>query len=208
MACKGKNQAFLWAEQTTEYKQCFEVCNRQCKQRDKQERGLPYYVNWHDYANLSQVIPAEDLFLFSYHFEDCFGLFHQAHVYCVHLNEQTWPQAWKLSSESLFQQHDNLSKETFLIKVKYEVKGNCWWLMLVKKQRKRRILKATFLVKSSSWFSILETVYILIPHQHKIKRSTWIERRWCTLHLYSRSFERWQPMKMLKLTAEFPGIRL
>lgn len=127
MACKGKNQVLFWSEQTTEYKQCFEVRNRyKCKQRDKQERDLPNYVNWHNYANVSQVIPAEDLSLISYHFEDCFELFHQAHVYYVHLNEQTWPQAWKLSSESLFQQHDNLSKERFLIKLKYEVKGNCW----------------------------------------------------------------------------------
>lgn len=70
------------------------------------------------FANLSQVIPAADLSLISYHFEDCFGLFHQAHVYHVHLNEQTWPQAWKLSNESLFQQRDNLSKERILIEVK------------------------------------------------------------------------------------------
>lgn len=85
--------------------------------------------------------------------------------------------------------------------------------MLVKKYRKRSILKAAFLylwVKKnpSSWLSILETVYILIPHQQKIKISTWNQRRLCMLHLYSRFFRRWQPMKMLKATTEFPGRRL
>lgn len=99
---------------------------QQMMQKEKQERDLPCYVNWYTYANLSQVIPAEELSLNSYHFEDCFGLFHQAHVYYVHLNEQTWPQAWKLSNESLFQQRDNLGKEIILIEVKYKVKGNCW----------------------------------------------------------------------------------
>lgn len=88
------------------------------------------------------------------------------------------------------------------MKSKEIVESLCW-----SRKRKRGILKGAFLyfwIKSSSWFIVLETVYILIPYQHQIKRSTWIERG-CMLPLYSRSFKRWQPMKMLKATTEFPG---
>lgn len=72
----------------------------------------------------TQLTSAEDLPLISYHFEGSFWLFLQVPIYCVHQNGQTLFQSLKLSSESVSQQRDNLSKARFLIELKYEVKGN------------------------------------------------------------------------------------
>lgn len=74
--------------------------------------------------NLSQLTSGVDLPLISYHFEGSFWLFLQVPIYCVRRNGQTLFQSLKLSSESLSRQRDNLSKATFFIKLKYEVKGN------------------------------------------------------------------------------------